>query len=181
MAIVTLEQAKRQLNIPAANTDNDAELQEYIDGLAGAIADHLHEVVELREISERLRLTGRSRFRLWRVPVVELVSLVDRATGASVDVDGMDVDGGTGLVEVLSGPAPRGVFTATYRAGYDDVPSNYVRGALVILQHVWQTQRGTQGTIAGQVGGDENYDPRYSYSIPRRALEWLGPPRPGVG
>jgi hypothetical protein len=52
---------------------------------------------------------------------------------------------------------------------------------LVTLQHNWETRRGVGSRPTGVVGPEEHYDPRFSYSIPRKALEWLGAPRPVVG
>lgn len=180
MGIVTLEQAKKQLNIAPDNTDDDEELQTYIDAAGGAVETHLHEVVVSRQVSERLTLDGSSHFRLWQRPVIELLSLTNRADNSTFDISGLDVDTDTGLVEVVSGVAPNGRYTATYQAGYATVPTNYQLGAMLILQHLWDTQRGTQGTVPGMAGADDNYDPRWSFSIPRRALELLGPPAPVV-
>lgn len=180
MGIVTLEQAKKQLNIAPDDTDDDEELGTYIDAAGGAVETHLHEVVVSRQVSERLRLDGSSHFRLWQRPVIELLSLTNRADDSTFDISGLDVDTDTGLVEVVAGVAPNGRYTATYQAGYETVPTNYQLGALLILQHLWETQRGTQGTIRSMVASDDAYDPRWSFAIPRRALELLGPPAPVV-
>lgn len=176
MSIVTLDQAKSQLGI--AGTDDDAELQGYVDAITGVVEEHLHEVVERRTVVDEIEACGRS-LRLWSAPVISLTSVVSLDGATTWDVSALHVTS-SGVVRALSGSAPSGWVTVTYEAGYEVVPDRYVRGALVILQHVWETQRGTMGAPVGVVGHEETYDPRYSFSIPRKALEWLGPPRPVV-
>ena len=71
----------------------------------------------------------------------------------------------------------------TYQAGYpaDAMPEKFKRAALIIIQHNYETQRGV-GLLRGGVIGDEEavYDPRLSYAIPRKSLEWLGAAGPVV-
>ncbi|BBA99274.1 hypothetical protein RVR_5821 [Actinacidiphila reveromycinica] len=187
MSIVTLDDAKKQINIPADATEFDDEVQAYCDGITAVIEDYKREVIEPRTIREDIEHAGRSGrcFRLWSVPVISLTSLTS-VTGSTVwDVSPtvLRVNSNTGLVRVLSGPAVRGLAEAVYQAGYQTIPDNYRRGALVALQHNWETRRGAAGggVRNGVVGPEEVYDPRWSYSIPRKALEWLGAPRPVVG
>lgn len=177
MSIVTLDQAKSQLGITGA--DDDAELQGYVDAITGVVEEHLHEVVERRTVVDELELCGSRSFRLWSAPVISLTSVASLDGATTWDVTALHA-ASSGVVRVLSGFGPSGWVRVTYEAGYATVPDRYVRGALVILQHVWETQRGTMGAPVGVVGHEEVYDPRYSFSIPRKALEWLGPPRPVV-
>lgn len=184
MAIVSLDEAKRQLRINPGDTGDDAEIQAYCDGITAAIEDYKREVIEQRTIHEDIeRYTGFGRrFRLWSVPVISLTSVTSVMTGQMWDVTQLRVNGDTGLVRVLAGPPVHGLVEAVYQAGYATVPENYKRGALVVLQHVWETRRGMGGVRSSVVGPEEHrYDPRYAYSIPRKALEWLGAPRPVVG
>jgi hypothetical protein len=81
-----------------------------------------------------------------------------------------------GRVRVLSGPRVAGIVEVTYSAGYEDPPEKYKRGALIILQHVWETQRGPGGVYGGVVGPEEGRNLHYGWTIPRKALEWLGSP-----
>lgn len=182
MAIVTLDEARAQLNYnDQSNTADDAEIQRYIDGLTAVVEEFKGEVIESRQFTEDLSLRGNGTFLLRRVPIISLdaVATVDGAT--TWNVADLHVNKDTGLVTVLTGSPVSGLAQVTYTAGYATVPANYKQGALLILQHTWETQRGTTGTLAGMVvGGAETYDPRFSYSIPRRALEWLGAPLPGV-
>lgn len=188
MPILTLDLAKAYLKVAANDATHDDLLTRFVNGLDAAVEDHKHEVIAARTITERLSLSGRCRFRLWRLPVISLDSLasVDGTRTYDVSPTVLDVEPDTGLVEVISGVAPTGRCIATYTAGYASVPENYVQGALVMLQHLWDTQRGAGQTVNARfgdpaVGPEEARDVRYMYTFPRKAREWFGPPRPVVG
>jgi hypothetical protein len=80
----------------------------------------------------------------------------------------------------MNGPWVCGLVDVTYQAGYAAIPERYKQGALIILQHVWETQRGVGNVRAGVVGPEDTYDRRQEFTIPKRAIEWLGPARPLV-
>ncbi|MGW4876543.1 head-tail connector protein [Streptomyces sp. NPDC004262] len=181
MSIVTLAEAKKQLRIAEDDTSDDDELQGYVDAITGVVEDHKKEIIEPREIREDLDLCGRRRFRLWKVPVISLVSIATFDGSVTWDVANMRPDPETGLVRVLSGTPPSGGVEVVYQAGYTTIPDRYKRGALVILQHTWETQRGKGGPVRGGVIGPEEIHSKFFFSIPRKALEWLGAPRPVVG
>ncbi|MEU2340063.1 hypothetical protein ABZ608_42160 [Streptomyces sp. NPDC013172] len=181
MSIVTLAEAKAQLKIADDDTSADEWLQDYVDSITGVVEEYKHEVIELREIREDLDLRHAHRFRLWNAPVVSLTSVTAVVGSMTWDVSKMRLDKDTGLVRVLSGPPVSGLVEAVYMAGYETVPGRYKRGALVILQHAWETQRGKGGPVRGGVIGPEEVHPKFYYAIPRKALEWLGAPRPVVG
>lgn len=180
MSIVTLQDAKAQLRISDSDTSNDAVLQAYVDGITSVIESYKREVIEQRTITEVVEVQGGRRFRLWSRPVISLTSVTSLDGSRSWDVTGARI-GSSGLVTLYGSTVlPREV-EAIWVAGYVEVPENYKRGALVALQHVWETRRGVGTVGMGVVGGEERYDHRYSYSIPRKALEWLGAPNPVVG
>lgn len=182
MSIVTLAEAKAQLQIAASDTSRDGEVQAYCDGITAVVEDYMHEVVEQRTIHEDVDTFRRfgHAFRLWSVPVISLTSVTSLINGAEWDVSAMRLDP-SGLVRVLSGPPVRGLVEVVYEAGYAEVPVNYKRGALVILQHNWETRRGVGAVRSSVVGAEEIHNPHWMYSIPRKALEWLGSPRVVVG
>ena len=180
MSIVTLEQAKQQLRLDLDDTSEDAELQQYVDGITKVIEDYKNEVIEQRIITEDIEAHHARRFRLWSTPIIA-IQLVESVGGSLTwDPAAMRVSP-SGLVRILSGPSLNGLVAVTFSAGYVTAPQNYIQGALVTLQHVWETRLGNGGVHSAVVGPEEHrYDPRYSYSIPRKALEWLGAPRPVV-
>lgn len=186
MGIVTLDEARRQLRIDPDDTSDDQEIQAYCDGITKVIEDYKHEVVQQRTIEEDVELRGFQamhgrRFRLWSVPLISITSVTSVMTGATWDLANLRLNKDAGLVRVLAGPPLRGLVEVVYEAGYVTVPANYKRGALVVLQHNWETRRGQGAAHSGVIGAEEVHNPRWSYSIPRKALEWLGAPRPVIG
>jgi hypothetical protein len=180
MSIVTLDEARRTLQIDDDDDSVNDELQTYVDAITTIVGRHVGEVIERRTITERIRLRrGAVQFALRYVPVVSLTSLTS-LLGHAWDVSGMDVDA-SGTVEVFRGVQPYGTALAVYEAGYATVPENYKRGALIILQHIWESQRGAGVVLGGVVGEEERLNRVWMYDIPRKALEWLGEPAPGVG
>ena len=181
MAIVTLAAAKAQLNINSTDTSEDIELQGYVDAATAAVETQLGQVVDPRTVVDQLDFPGGvTSFLLRSAPVISLTSLValDGATTWTVGSSVMHVDALSGCVTVLSGPPVIGSVLATYQAGYTVVPANIRLAALIIVQHLWETQRGAMGV---QLGGDsDNWMAGRGFAIPRRAVELLGPQLPGV-
>lgn len=180
--LVTLDEVKAQLNIDASDTSQDAELTAYADAAASAIEQYVHEVIEQREVVDELLLTGRSTFRLWSSPVISLTSIASLDGATTYDVAVFHA-ARSGVVSVLSGAAPTGMVRITYQAGYSEqeMPERFKRAALIIIQHNNETQRGVGLQRGGVIGDEEGvYDPRLSYAIPRKALEWLGAAGPVV-
>ncbi|MEU2924207.1 head-tail connector protein [Streptomyces sp. NPDC007251] len=181
MPIVTLDDAKAQLNITASDTSEDVELQGYIDAATAAVETQLGQAVDQRTVVDQFTFpTGVTSFLLRTTPVLSMLSLatLDGSQSWTPTAPTMYVDSASGLVTVLSGPPVKGTVVATYQAGYTAVPANVRLAALIIVQHLWETQRGTMGV---QLGGDtDTYVAGRGFAIPRRAIELLGPQLPGV-
>ncbi|MFJ2719372.1 head-tail connector protein [Streptomyces sp. NPDC087437] len=175
MAIVTLAEVKKQLGIDLDDTSDDSELMLYADGATSALEEHKHEVIERREFTEQVTVGGGSVLRLSHTPVVDLVSVIGVDSGQEWDTSRLRVSP-SGLVRVLSGPALVGAAEFTYAAG-PAVPLPGERlAALIVIQHLWETQRGRAGAVYG--GGDVIVPA--GYAIPNRAAELLGAPTPVV-
>ncbi len=182
-AIISLADAKAQLGIPLTSHVQDDLLRDYLAGITGSIEDYKQETIVRRTVTDTLDLCGggyggRRQFRLWSAPVISLVSVVSWDGAVTWDVTGMRVSE-AGVVRVLAGPPVTGLADVTYLAGYQQVPGHYRRGALVFLKHVWETQRGPSARPS-MGGGDLAAVPSEFFTIPNRAKEWLGPPRPVV-
>lgn len=180
MSIVTLTDVKAQLNISASDTSDDVELQGYIDAATAAVETQLGQVVDQRTAVDRLDLVGSSVFLLQSTPVISLTSItsLDGTQTWSVSPSVMHVDSTSGCVTVLSGASVSGPVLVTYQAGMVAVPANVRLAGLIIIQHLWETQRSVMGV---QLGGDqETYVVGRGFAIPRRAIELLGPQLPGV-
>lgn len=182
MGILTLADAKAHLQI--TSSDYDDELQAFVDGITGAVERYKNEVIAPRAVTEDMILSGRSVFWLHYPPVISLTSVVRQTDSLSYTTSGYRIDpSGNGKVTVLTGTAPSGFVTVTYQAGYSDIPGEYEVAARIILQHAWDVRLAEIGTVGTPSANpnDDNYNPRYSqYTIPRRAEELLGLPRPAV-
>lgn len=180
-SIVSLADAKQFLGIRENETDEDDELRRWLAGTTEVIERVLDETIARRQFTDTMWNEHPRSLRLFRVPVVSLDSLAS-ADGSRTWDTAADVrlDADTGLVRLIRGPRLRGDITATWTAGYQVVPYHVQQGALVLLQHVWETQRG-MGTIGGGViGPEEAGDMRQMYMLPRKVREWLGEGRPAV-
>lgn len=179
--IVTLAEAKTHLNID--DSGSDAELGLFIDAATGVVEQYVGAVIH-RTVVETFD-GGLSSMALSTTPVVGITSVAEG--GSALDAGAYAVSRG-GLLSRVSGTV-RWAFLAgvqsvqvTYTAGVAAntaaVPGHIRLAALIIVQHMWETQRPAGGGPFTQ--GIDDYDPRYSYSIPRRALELLGEPVGGI-
>lgn len=179
--IVSLADARAQLNMGPAETSDDDELRVFIGAATGAVERALGRVVVRRSVTDRFTISGSAtELLLRRVPVLSLTSVVSTDGATTWDTGSLTVDDETGLVSVVSGPAFTGCVDVTYQAGYVVIPDNYRLAGQIIVQHLWETQRGTTGGV--QLGGGDVDMALASrgFAIPRRALELLDTQLPGV-
>lgn len=177
--IVSLADARAQLNMRTTETGDDDELRGFIGAATGAVERALGRRVVRRSFTDRFEV-GRATAELLlrNVPVLSLTSVVSADGATTWSTGNLRVDGETGLVTVVSGAALTGAVDVTYQAGDTVIREDYRLAALIIVQHLWETQRGTMGV---QLGGDnEPYMPGRGFAIPRRALELLDTQLPGV-
>ncbi|MFK0151198.1 head-tail connector protein [Streptomyces sp. NPDC090493] len=179
MALLTLDEAKQQLNI-TSSTD-DAELQVYVDGVTDAIEAHVGPV-ENREVTELhdLPAGGARALVLRQLPAVSLGSVsavLDSSPG--YDTGALDVDGPTGVVRRLDGGRLYGPLRITYTAGRGTVPSTINLAARIMVQHLWRTQYGASRALPSVGGGDDTSVSEpisgWGYAIPFRVLQLLEP------
>ncbi|MBB2909321.1 putative phiE125 gp8 family phage protein [Streptosporangium becharense] len=172
--LVTLAEAKAHLNIPPSRTADDEEIARFIGALTDPIERHTGIVLPVT-VTDRC-WGGRRSLLLSRRPVQSITS-VTLPGGGTVPGSGYELDGDAGVLHRMAGGYTyrweRGRITIVYTAGLAAVPAHVRQAALIILGHLWETQRGTMGT-ARATGDDEVWDPRFGHSIPRRALELLG-------
>ncbi|MGW2533500.1 head-tail connector protein [Streptomyces sp. NPDC001499] len=182
MALLTLDEAKAQLNI--RTTASDVELQMYIDALTSAIEGYVG-VVEEREVTETVTGQGPAVVLL-QTPVLTVTSLNPVQTGGTaVDVARLHVDGPSGVLAYADRTAfSCGPWTAVYTAGRATVPPTIKLAALLLLQHLWRTKN---GPARGATGADDyavtEPVPGFGYAVPNRVLELLEPFKlpPGIG
>ncbi|MFI7643739.1 head-tail connector protein [Nonomuraea sp. NPDC049400] len=176
--ILSLGEAKKQLNIDADDRDYDEEIAGFVRAITEACEKHVGALARTT-YTEKHR--GGRGMVLLHSPALSLTSVVAIETsGTDQAVGDLDLDQPTGIVQRKDGGWMRGPFRVTYVAGQTQIPAHVRLAALIILQHMWETQRGSMGGV--RVGGaDEVYDPRFGFSIPRRAQELLGDPPPEIG
>lgn len=175
MTLLTLVDAKLQLNIDAADTSLDTELQAYVDAAVSVVERHVGEAVDVRAFTEQ-RVGGvRWSLVLSWPPVVSLTSVTSLDGTRTWDVTDLHV-GSAGVARVLSGDPFDGDLEVVYQAGYSTPPANYNLAGRIIVQHLWQTQRGGTGPRVG--GLDDSFQNAVGggrgYAIPNAAVELLG-------
>ncbi|WP_405994964.1 head-tail connector protein [Streptomyces sp. NBC_00986] len=179
MALLTLAEAKKQLNI-TSDTDDD-ELQTYVDAVTPVIEEYIGPV-EPREVTERLDAeSGRRALVLRTTPVLSLTSVEPLLTGGiTYPVDGLVLDPDTGEVRRRDGGWFRGLLLFTLQAGRTEVTPTVNLAARMLVQHLWRTQHPSRS--GGLPGGGEDYSvgqpiPGFGYAVPNRVLELLAPYR----
>jgi hypothetical protein len=182
MALVTLEEAKRQLDIDTAS--HDVELQVYVDSLASVIEGYVG-VVEQREVTDVLT-GGGAALAILHPPLVSVTSLAGGLGQViTYPANTLDVNGPAGTISRADGSTfPTGRYTVTYTAGRAAVPPTIKLAALILLQHLWRTQYGASRV---PVGGADDWSvtdpiPGFGYAVPNRVLQLLEPFKlpPGV-
>lgn len=178
--IVSLAEARAQLNLGPTETVDDDELRGFVAGATLAVEKELGRIVVRRTFTDRFELSGpTTQVLLRRVPALSLTSVtaVDGAT--TWNIADLQLNTETGLVTVASGSPVTDTVDVVYAAGLVVIPWNYRLAGKIIIQHLWETQRGRMGGV--QLGGSEEpYVSGRGYAIPRRAQELLGTQLPGV-
>jgi hypothetical protein len=178
-AMVSLNDAKAQLNMDVTVHEFDDELRDFIAGVTGAVEDYKRQAIVRRTVTDELDLCGGARrFRVKSAPVISLTSVISWDGAITWDVTQMRVSP-SGLVRVMAGGPVTGLVDVLYIAGLLQIPARYKRGALVVLQHAWETQRGPGTAASGVIGTEEHWrQPGEFFTIPDKAKEWLGAPSP---
>lgn len=159
--LVTLEQARAQLNIDPDDHSDDAELGLYLEAVTPLVEERIGPVLP-RTVTETLRGS------LLRQAPVLAVQAVQRG---SVAVTAYTLEAGVGR---LRGAHLDGA-TVTYTVGRDPIPAAIKLAALIIVAHLWETQRGSQPLpLAGGLD-DDPLPANGGFAIPRRALQLLAP------
>jgi len=177
MSLISLASAKAQLKI--TSDDSDEELRGYIEASTYAVEHLAGEAIVRRSVTEQQDAHG-GVMVLKVTPVIALTSLATLDGSQSWDVS-------------LLHPTPAGVvhlrhlvgwtrcpLLVTYQVGYAVVQANYLLAASIIIEHLWQTKRGSKG--GPNVGGmQDTMMPRgLGFAVPNRAIELIGDGMPGV-
>lgn len=142
IVFVSLADLKDFLNIPAAQTGMDQELERFLASATRTVEDYAGPVVP------RV-FTDRHRGPAWRVtlrkqPVIEVLSVTPVSAGAAVAAADIDVDefGRAGFLNGAS-PLPWGNYDWMYRAGRTgELHEDLLDAVKNVVRERWRSQRG---------------------------------------
>jgi hypothetical protein len=193
-AFMSLEDARRSLKLPAADTSKDDMLRDYIDAVASVVEDIWGSVVP--RVWTEQHQPGSSTISLHHQPVIAVTSVseyrgatpfavTEVATPDLATTFSYTFDPPTGTLERrTSGGYPMpwyGEVWVTYTAGCTVVPGNVMLAGRELLRHLWQVgQQAGRPTLGGMPGDDSGYPPS-GYAVSRRVAELLGDPRKAPG
>jgi hypothetical protein len=181
-AVLPLQDAKDQLNIPQTVTTYDAELAAYIATIETSLEGVTGGPIVNRTITaERQEMTSyQTVISVRQRPLVSVTS-VTSASGGAIDISaGLDIDANAGTFRRKLGLPFYGPFfqwlpqvNVTYVAGWGtSVPAAFNLFARIVLAHMWETQHGpSQRPSMG--GQDLTTIPGFAFAIPNRAAELL--------
>lgn len=174
--VFSLKGAKKQLNIDPEDHDDDEEIEDFLRSVTAICERSAGSLGRTVQVEEH---RGGYAFVLAHPPALSITSVTAAGPGVvDQQVADLHLDGQSGIVRRLDGGWMGGPYQVTYIAGRTDIPPNVSQAGKILLQHLWDTQRGQMGGV--RVGGsDEVYDPRFAFSVPRRVLELLGETYPG--
>jgi uncharacterized phiE125 gp8 family phage protein len=174
--IITLADAKTYLRI--SSSSDDALLTDILEAVSDTCERFTKKVWRSTTYTETYSTCDADYIQLRHVPVLSVTSVVVNGTTVTDYV----VDKRLGLLR-------RGTTTSeydwldtfqgvvvTYVAGVASVPANIEQGCRLLMQHMWETQRGG-ANISRQVGSDGEYDPRLGFYLPNRVRQAWGEPR----
>ena len=184
LGIVSLDEVKAHLNIPASNTTNDEEIRRFMDA-ASDLAENYVGCVLGRKTFVNEKYSGNTDIiRLNNPRAISITSVYEN--GVLLDPAAYVLDyTGQRLTRVttgsLSGPNYFGIWApgaqnivVSYVAGFVNPPASAKQGVLEIIRHLWQTQRGPTAVVGRNQSGDD-FVQGATYSLPRRAIELLDP------
>jgi hypothetical protein len=174
--VVSLKQAKDQTNITASTSDDELAL--YVAS-ATRVVEYFVGPVVIRPYTQILSadrplLSHLPKLGPGLTPVLTLTSLTPLYTtgSSSWTTSNTVVNPVTGEIRQTSGVALwGGPWTAVYTAGQRVVDSNWQLAALIVVQHLWETQRGASGLPLAP--SEETFIPGLGFAIPNRAADLL--------
>jgi Phage gp6-like head-tail connector protein len=168
--MISLADMKSHMSITESTYDE--QIRSYIEAATVACEIHRNETIVPTTKTEVIA-SGYQRV-LHHTPVISITT-IEQVRGGLASFDPVDfgIDNETGLVWRLNNGYMEGPLRFTYRAGYSIIPADYVLATKIIVQHMWETQRGF-GTGSTRFGVEQTVPGAFIHSIPWRALELLG-------
>jgi len=183
IGICGYDEVLEYLNIPAASA-NENEIRRFIDAATDLAETYVGQVLGRRTYTNELYDGGTEFIRIRNPKAISITSVYENGALVSSNAYNLDYTGqrlyriGSGTLYATNS---YGYWTGgfnniqiTYVAGYVNPPMSAKQGVLVIIKHLWETQRGAMNVMGRVLGGDELYSTP-TYSLPRRAMELLDP------
>jgi len=151
--VIDLAQSKRHLNVPAADTSQDAEIQDMIDAAVEWVESRVGPVVR-RTYTDVVWPNGEVLL-LNHAPVISLTTIAG-AHGYSdtYAVGDVFLDAEAGVVRLATRQTwTTNPLTVTYVAGRATIPAAIRTAALLVLKSLWETQRGAANPVDFLQGG----------------------------
>ncbi|MGA4726290.1 N,N-dimethylformamidase beta subunit family domain-containing protein [Micromonospora taraxaci] len=172
--IVTVEEVKKQLNIPLGDTSQDAELGDFIASVTDVI-EHIVGPVVPREVVE-FHDGGQGALTLRRPPVLSVTSVVE--SGVTLDAAGYASSLASGLLRRSSGrwAGGYGSVGVTYQAGRATTPASIKQAAKELVALNFRPQQGGNFSPFDS-GGDSapGGDMILGFFVPNRVMQMLSP------
>lgn len=174
MSVLTLDEVKDHLGIAPTDTDDDTELQRFVDAAESAVG---RRCGGLGLTASMARVDGRSSsLVLPTAPVTSLTS-VTPVGGVAEDLSGLCLNEAAGTVERSDGSGfTARVYDVAFTSGRDTAPADLLLATKELVRHLWLTQRGAAPGSPGAL--PDLGDPvtaGTSYSWPWRVEQLLAP------
>ncbi|MGZ4663718.1 MAG: hypothetical protein ACXV5Q_01360 [Frankiaceae bacterium] len=189
--LVSLSEARTHLSIPSSDTSNDAKLQGFIDACTSAVEDITGPILP-RSIVGEVHDGGSPLLTLRFAPVISIQSVTEYvgvtayaltsqpqgSTTGFYGYDLVDTNGGV-LVRRDSTGNPiafqggRYGVTVSYTAGYSIVPNAVRLGALMLIQHWWDSTQQGFGAGGGAFSPDDGTTNMPGFAVPNFVAQQL--------
>jgi hypothetical protein len=187
-AVLPLQDAKDQLNIPQSSTANDGEIQSFIATIESSLERFTGGPIVNRTVTERAEMMSNQTVILVRQRPLVSVTQILSASGGAIDISGgLDLDVNAGTIRRKLGLPFYGPFFSwlpmvnlTVVCGWGtSVPAPFNSFARIVVQHLWTSQHGPAGRPS--MGGEEMTTlPGFGFAIPNMAAELLDGAQGGI-
>lgn len=172
--IVTVDEVKKQLNIPLEDTSQDDELATFIESVTDVI-EHVTGPVVPRSVTE-VHDGGAEQVVLRRRPVLSVTSVTE--AGAVVNAAGYTQSLAAGVLYRTSGAwaGRRASVTVVYQAGRESTPASIKQAAKELAAFNWRPQQGGNHSVFDSVGDSVPAgEVILGFLVPNRVVQMLTP------
>jgi len=175
LIFVSLEEVKKQLNIPLDDTSQDGELEGYIGAAVEVVEDIVGPVVP-REVTET-HDGGRDVLILRRPPVLSITSVVEGESAIAADGYVASLDAGILYRSTGRWLGGRGAVTVVYQAGRETVPAAVRQAAKELVMVNFRPQLGGDYSPFDTDDPEEGIpgEVRLGFFVPNRIRDLLKP------